>query len=81
MSREKPKHPTESVRKLHTELQAAYATPEDSVPRKRCWINPTARSLTDEYMMSIVKEEKQIQIKKQQKVNCIVFYIQIQELN
>ena len=69
MSKETAKHPIKSVRKLNTELQAAYAIPEDGVPRKRHRMNPTARSLTGEYMMNIVKEkeekEKKMQMKKQ----------------
>ena len=73
MSKETAKHPIESVRKLNTELQAAYAIPEDGVPRKRRRMNPTVRSLTGEYMMNMVKEkeekQKKMEMKKKQKVN------------
>lgn len=60
-------HPVEAVRDLPAELESAFPIPENGQllqPFKRRRVNPTARHMTGEQIMSQIKEKERVQAEK-----------------
>ena len=76
----RPYHPVEAVRKLPHELETAFPIPDNGQtlqPIKRRRVNPTARHMTGDQIMSQIKEKERIQAeklsKKEKKVQVNIF--------